>query len=39
MNLGNKGFGLKEEIIYMVLLFSFFLIAGFYLKDLVRMIF
>ena len=38
MKLNNKGFGLKEEIIYMVLLFSFFILAGYYLKDLVRMI-
>ena len=37
--LGNKGFGLKEEIIYMAFLFGFVLLAGYYLKDLVRVLF
>ena len=39
MKLGNRGFGLKEEIIYMAFLFGFAIVAGYYLKDLVRMIF
>ncbi len=39
MKLNRNGFGLKEEIIYIVFIFSFALVAGYYLKDLVRMIF
>ena len=39
MKLNNKGFGLKEEIIYMVFIFGFAILAGIYLKELVRMIF
>lgn len=35
----NKGFGLKEEIIYMALIFGFVIVAGVYLKELVRMVF
>jgi len=36
MKLNNKGFGLKEEIVYITLLFGFALVAGYYLKELVR---
>lgn len=39
MKLNNKGFGLKEEIFYIIFLFGFAMVAGYYLKDLVRMIF
>ena len=36
--LNNKGFGLKEEIIYMAILFGFAIVAGVYLKELVRVL-
>ncbi len=39
MRLGNKGFGLKEEIICMICLFTFLLIAGYYLNVLVKVFF
>ena len=34
MKLNNKGFGLKEEIIYMAFFFAFALVAGHYIKYL-----
>ena len=39
MKLNNKGFGLKEELIYMAFIFVFVLIAGYYLKYLVGVMF
>ena len=37
--LNNKGFGLKDEIIYMAFLFAFAIVVGFYLKEFVGVIF
>lgn len=36
--LNNKGFSLREELIYMAILFGFVIIAGVYLKELVRVL-
>ena len=38
MKLNNKGFGLVEELVYIAIIFGFVIVAGVYLKELVRVL-